>query len=174
MKRIIFSFITVSILTPLSIKAQAYGTAVGGRFADSGYGITLQQQVAVGWTVEGILQSGFSKKDITLSILGEKHKALLTRGLSFYSGAGFYHTWLEQPENSTVVLKNPSGISPIVGLELTLGKFNLSADFKPNIKISGDGKGFEWRTGISARVVLAGRYFKNDNWKFWKKWKKNK
>jgi hypothetical protein len=171
MKRIITAFLTIILLTPLSIKAQAYGTAVGGRFAD-GYGITLQQQVAVGWTIEGILQSGFSKKDITLSILGEKHKGLLSRGLSFYSGAGLYHTWLESEDNATVVLKNPYGISPIVGLELTLGKLNLSADFKPNIKITGDGKSFEWRTGISARVVLAGRYFKNEGWKFWKKWKK--
>jgi hypothetical protein len=173
MKYPVFGIFLLLALTPLSSKAQAYGTAIGGRFAD-GYGLTLQQQFAVGWTAEGILQSGFSSKDVTASLLIENHKGLLSRGLSFYAGAGLYHTWLEEPETPGVVLKDPTGISPIVGLELTLAKLNISADFKPNIKVSGDGKAFSWHTGVSVRYVLAGRYFKNEDWKFWKKWKKKK
>jgi hypothetical protein len=172
MKHILAASLIISFfLIPLSCAAQAYGTAIGGRFGD-GYGITLQQQIAVGWTTEAILQSGFSNKNVTASLLFERHKGLLSRGLSFYSGVGVYHTWLETDDNVTVVPKNPTGISPIVGIELTLGKLNLSGDFKPNIRIAGDGKGFEWQTGVSVRYVMAGRYFKNDNWKFWKKWKK--
>ena len=35
-------------------------------------------------------------------------------------------------------------------------------------------KGFQIPTAFSIRYVLAGRYFKNDKWKFWKKWGKKK
>jgi hypothetical protein len=164
----------VCILSPLSIKGQAYGTAIGARFG-SGWGLTLQQQVAVHTTVEAILQSNFSGyKDVTLTVLGEQHKNLLSRGFNIYFGGGFYKTWLVERENVIKQPTDPWGISPIAGLEITLGKFNLSADFKPQIKLGGDSdaKGFDWQSGISIRYVLAGRYFKNDDWKFWKKWKK--
>ena len=154
---------------PLSISAQSYGTALGVRLAD-GFGFTLQQQVTVHTTVEVILQSGFKEKDVTLTVLGEVHKSLLTRGFNFYTGGGLYHRWLQKDENYVKQPINPWGITPIMGLELTMGRINLSADFKPNIRIGGDGDAFEWHTGISIRYKLAGRYFKDDGWKFWKKW----
>jgi hypothetical protein len=160
-------------LTPLSISAQAYGTAVGVRFYDD-VGLTLQQQIAQQYTIEGILQSRFFSeyRDVTLSVLGERHQALLTRGLSFYWGAGLYTTWLDDRPNLIQQPKNPVGITPIAGLELTIAKFNISADFKPLLKLSGgaeDTKFFQWQIGISVRRVIAGRYFKNEDWKFWKK-----
>ena len=166
-----FSILFVLIsFSPLSIKAQAYGTAIGVRLAD-GFGVSLQQQIAVHTTAEIILQSGLTgKKDVTLTVLGEQHNSLLTRGFNFYLGGGVYTRWMEKDDNLIKQPKNPWGIAPIMGLELTLGNLNLSADFKPNIKLSGDGDVFEWRTGISVRYVMMGRIFKNDNWKFWKKW----
>lgn len=154
-----------------SLNAQSYGTALGVRLGD-GLGVTLQQQVVVHGTVEGILSS--SNKDLTLNVLYEHHTSLLTRGLNFYLGGGFYKTWIHQDDNLITQPTNPYGLSPIIGLELTIArKLNLSADIKPTIRLGGNGgKGFEWHTGVSVRYVLAGRYFKDDGWKFWKKWKK--
>ena len=154
-----------------NLNAQSYGTALGARLGD-GIGLTLQQQVVVHGTVEGILSS--SNKDLTLNVLYEHHTSLLTRGLNFYLGGGFYKTWINQDDNLITQPTNPYGLSPIIGLELTIArKINLSADIKPSIRLGGNGgKGFEWHTGVSVRYVLAGRYFKDDGWKFWKKWKK--
>jgi hypothetical protein len=161
---ILFSF----FLTPLSMSAQGYGTAIGGRFGN-GWGLTLQQQVSLNVTVEAILQKGVKTQDATLYVLGEKHKNFLTHGFNFYFGGGLYKTWLEQDANLKVQPTDPWGISPIGGIEITLGKINISGDFKPNLKLAGDGTGFSWQSGVSVRYVFAERYFKNDKWKFWKK-----
>ena len=160
-------------LLPLSISAQSYGTALGIRL--DGWGATLQQQIAFGKTIEIILQSeAFSKNSVIGTVMYEEHKGILTQNLNFYLGGGLYHKWYDKSELVNANLKNPTGISPIMGLELNLGKLVFSGDIKPNIKIAGDGKGLEWHTGISIRYELHGKYFKNDGWKFWKKWKKKK
>ena len=161
-------------LIPLSISAQAYGTAAGARIGD-GWGLTLQQQVALHTTVEGILQRGFKSQDVTLCVLGEQHKNLLTNGFNLYFGGGLYKTWLTKRINVIVQPADPWGITPIAGLEITLGKFNIAGDFKPLLKLGGGDdstSGFSWQSAISIRYVFAKRYFKNDDWKFWKKWKK--
>jgi hypothetical protein len=163
-------------LVPLSISAQAYGTAAGARIGD-GFGLTVQHQVALHTTVEGILQRSFKSQDVTLCVLAEQHKSLLSRGFNLYYGAGLYKTWLTERTNVIVQPSDPWGITPIGGLEITLGKFNISGDFKPLLRISGGDEnsgGFSWQSAISVRYVFAGRYFKNDDWKFWKKWQKKK
>ncbi len=153
-----------------TISAQSYGTAIGIRI--DGFGATIQQQIAPHATIEAIVQSGFKKQDITLSLLLEKHQGLLTRNLSFYFGGGLYRTWYDKTDVTRGLLNDAFGVSPIMGLELNIGKIILSGDIKPTLKLSGDGKGFTMGQGISIRYELAGRYFKNDGWKFWKKWKK--
>ena len=154
--------------TPLSMYGQLYGTAIGLRFG-SGIGLTVQQQVAAHTTVEGILQSDLTTKDVTVTVMGEQHQGILRRTINIYFGAGLYKTWLDAG-----ILKNPVGLSLIGGIELTLGKLNLSADLKPMIKLSGDGKGIQAPVGLSVRYVFASRYFKDESWKFWKKWQKKK
>jgi hypothetical protein len=168
-------FLFFYFLTPLSMSAQGYGTAVGGRIGN-GWGLTLQQQVATHTTVEVYLQKSFkSTQDATLCIMGEQHKNLLSRGFNLYFGGGFYKTFLEKRTNVIVQPTSPVGIAGIGGLEITLGKINLSADFNPLIKLKGGDSttnGFQLQSGISIRYVFAERYFKNDDWKFWKKWKR--
>jgi hypothetical protein len=170
-------FLCLFLGTPLSnLSAQSYGTAVGGRLG-TGWGLTLQQQVAVHTTVEAILQSGFTSTETTFSILGEQHQSLISSHFNFYFGGGFYKTWLETNTNLKVQPANPIGISGIAGLELTFGKLNFSADFKPMIRLSGGDsstKGFQGQPGISIRYVFADRYFKDESWKFWQKWTKPK
>ena len=178
----LFPFLFVVFLTPLpdcigisflnSLSAQGYGTAVGVRILD-GLGLTLQQQVATHTTVEAILQKDSKSSNATLSVLGEQHKNLLSRGFNLYIGGGFYKTWIPKDDNLIVQPKDPWGLSGVGGLEITLGKINISADIKPNIRLGGDKDGSAFlHTGVSVRYVFAGRYFKDDGWKFWKKWQK--
>ncbi len=170
---IIFHLSLIAFLTPLSMSAQGYGTAAGVRIGN-GIGITLQQQIALNTTIEGILQREFTSSDATLSLLYEKHQNVLTRGLNIYAGGGVYYTWIANDANAIVQPKNAFGISPIAGAELTIGSFNVAADFKPNIKLTGSGTVFQMQSALSVRYVLAGRYFKDDSWKFWKKWFKKR
>ena len=168
-----FHFALFTFLLPLSMSAQGYGTAAGVRIGD-GIGITFQQQVALNTSIEAILQRKFANSDATLSLLYEKHQNVLTRGLNIYAGGGVYYTWIENDANAIVQPKNAFGVSPIAGAELTIGSFNVAFDFKPNIKLTGSGTGFQMQSALSVRYVLAGRYFKDESWKFWKKWGKKR
>ena len=162
-----------TFLIPLSMSAQGYGTAAGVRIGN-GIGITFQQQVALNTTIEGILEREFASSDATLSLLYEKHQNVLTRGLNIYAGGGVYYTWIANDANAIVQPKNAFGVSPIAGAELTIGSFNVAFDFKPNIKLTGSGTVFQMQSALSIRYVLAGRYFKDESWKFWKKWGKKR
>jgi hypothetical protein len=172
-----FVFIASSLifLGPLSMSAQGYGIAAGLRIGN-GLGITYQQQIALNTSIEGILQRETSTNDATFSVLYEAHRNLLTQGLNVYAGGGLYYSWLANRANLVVQPSNPFGITPIVGAELTIANFNVSIDVKPMIKVSGgEGlSGFEIQSAFSLRYVLAGRYYKNDKWKFWKNWFKKK
>jgi hypothetical protein len=170
-----FIAIFALFLAPLSISAQGYGIAAGLRVGN-GIGISYQHQIAHNTTIEGILQrqTSTSINDATLNVLYEAHKNVLTKGLNIYAGGGVYYTWINRP-NLTTETTNPFGISPIAGAELTIGKFNVSIDFKPTIKLAGgsgvpDIKGFDMQSAFTVRYVLAGRFYKNDEWMFWKKW----
>jgi hypothetical protein len=171
-----FSFFILALftfLTPLSMSAQGYGTAAGVRIGD-GIGLTFQQQVALNTSIEAILQRQFVSSDATLSLLYEKHQNVLTKGLNIYAGGGAYYTWIANDANAIVQPQNAFGLSPIAGAELTIGSFNVSADFKPNIKLSGSGTIFQMQSALSVRYVLADRYFKDESWKFWKNWGKKR
>ena len=177
-KTVLFFLSFFLILGPLSISAQGYGMAAGVRVG-SGFGGTFQQQIALNTSLEAIIlrQKTGDYVDYTASVLYEKHQNVLTKGLNIYAGGGLYYTWLEDRVNLITKPTNPFGISPIAGAELTIGKLNVSIDLKPNIKISGGGdgvKGFDIQSAFSVRYVLAGRYFKDESWKFWKGWFKKK
>ncbi len=164
-KKPIFGFLLILFFLNHNIQAQGYGTAIGARFGD-GIGLTVQQQVAITTTAEVIVKSGVTNKDITGTLLIEKHTNILTRALNFYSGLGAYHTWLEPNDNYKVAPTNPTGIVAIAGGELKLGSIVLSADFKPMLKIVGDGTTFDWQTGISVRYIIAPRIFRKKWWTF--------
>ena len=157
-----------------NIFSQAYGTAIGLRVMD-GIGATVQQQVSLHTTVEGILQSdGLTKNDVTLSFLGEEHRSILFKGFNFYTGAGLYYSWLQQDSNLKIQPGNPFGLTGIAGLEIKLGHLVFSTDVKPSVRLLGSGgMGFALHTGFSIRYVIADRIFRNDGWMFWKKRKKN-
>ena len=170
-----------SILVPLlmffctTLFSQAYFTAGGLRLGDE-FGITVQQKVLKFTTVEGILQSGFRNKNTSLTVLLEQHKRLITKGLNFYLGAGVHKTWLDQNLTDPLV-DDPFGVTVVLGGEFTLGRLNLSLDYKPQINVWGGQKDFVSQGALSARYVLVKRIKKKKKkqaWKFWQKDRKNK
>ena len=52
----------------------------------------------------------------------------------------------------------PLGISGVIGAEITLGRFNISYDFKPAVNLRGGEKTFYSQTGVSVRYVAFKRF----------------
>ncbi|WP_339924791.1 hypothetical protein [uncultured Cyclobacterium sp.] len=144
--------------------AQSYGTSGGTRMAnnDQGrmFGLTVQQRIQKGLTIEGILQSDFSY-NTTAHVLLERHRPLLTKRLNYYYGAGvsmgIEESRQKVPESMQIIQtygNGTFGVDFIGGVELTLLGINFSLDYKPNINIVGRQPWYSGQVGISARSVL--------------------
>ena len=115
------------LLGTFGLQAQKYTTAVGGRLG-SGIGLTVQQKLWKKTTFEGILNQKFKQDEIVFTALIERHQGLLGKRLNFYLGAGPHFGWNGDFEKTE---KGMAGLTGIAGLEFTLGRLNLSWDFKP-------------------------------------------
>lgn len=154
-KYFLLSLFPLLLITDLS--AQAYMTAAGIRTGNS-FGLTVNQRVLKRTTVEGILQNHFQTKTTYLHLLAKQHKPLISRRLNGYIGAGV-HMGL-QNEGSGV-----AGLDGALGLEFTMLRLNVSADFKPQWTY---GEGLILNPGVSIRYVL----FKDEVFRRWEKKRK--
>lgn len=151
-----------------SAAAQSYKTAAGLRV---GRGIhpTVKQHLFGNWTAEGILHTSFQSSELGVSLLAERHHKLLFRGINLYYGVGGHY----YGRNGTNLSEGGGaedlyGLSFIGGAEITLGKFNISVDFKPEIHLAGyEAQPLGW-TGmaLSVRRVLFKRT-KERKWDIW-------
>ncbi len=163
-------FFLLSFFINQEAVAQAYTTAGGIRLGTE-WGLTLQQRIAKRVTIEGILQKGITKDEFVVTALAERHYPLISKRLNFYTGAGLHKGWKTNDELS---YENPFGITGIAGLEFTIGRLNLSYDFKPSLNISGGESPFYLHTGISLRYVLVKQKVFNNITKGNKKKKKQR
>ena len=136
---------------PFSGWAQKYTTAAGLRLGTD-WGISLQQRLMRHTTLELILQNSLQREEVIVTGLLEKHFPILGRRLNFYAGAGLHRGWIGGSEE--LGLQNPWGLSLVGGLEFTLGRINISYDYKPAVNIEGGEQGFYNQSGISLRYVL--------------------
>jgi hypothetical protein len=76
---------------------------------------------------------------------------LLTKNFNLYYGGGFHTGW----DYSTRVDRERrfAGLDALAGAELTVGRINFSADFKPQLSFGG-GPLFVAGSALSARYVL--------------------
>lgn len=144
--------------------AQRYGTALGLRFGNSDFnrtvGLTLQQRIVDRVTVEGILQSDFSR-NTTFSLLAEKHSPIISKRFNFYYGAGIAfgseESFVKNPGTKEIIHtygNSTIGVDLIGGIELTVAGAVISLDYKPNINLAGREEFYRGQIGISARTVL--------------------
>ena len=152
---------------------QSYKTAAGIRI-DHGINFTVQQHIADNWTAEGILHTPINSDEMGFTLLAEKHQKILFRGLNLYAGAGGHYYWQSAANRTETasVADNVFGLTFIGGAEVSLGRFNVGFDWKPELHLAGDQTHpFEWTGGsISVRYILAKRERKKvKDWAVWDK-----
>ncbi len=151
-KNLLFlSFIFVSSLFSVGLHAQAYDTAVGIRIG-SDYGATIQQRLTKKWTLEGLYYGGFREENVHANLIAQRHFPILTRRTNFYIGAGVGSHWIYN-DSSESFGEQRFTIPAVIGLELSLGRLNISGDIMPHY-IFDDNK----LTSLNSVAALSVRY----------------
>ena len=161
MKKIVFIALLIFGAQGI-VSAQGYITAIGLRYSGSStvsnIGITLQQRISPGFTIEAITE--WRQKEPILTLLVEYHQPLLFKGFNVYAGIGG-HTNLADLEVSDNLNNFKYGMNGVLGAELRLPFFPLviSADIMPELnKIKDPIDLKEWdvkaSTNISVRCVV--------------------
>jgi hypothetical protein len=164
MNKYAFLFLVFFGLNNVQVSAQHYGTAFGVRLANSDIkrtvGLSLQQRVMEKVTLEGILQTDFSR-NTTLSVLAEKHQSIISKRFNYYYGGGLSfgkeESFVKNPSTKEIIHtygNTTAGVDFIAGIEMTLANAVISLDYKPNINLTGREEFYRGQVGISARTVL--------------------
>ncbi|MCB0548938.1 MAG: hypothetical protein KDD19_15265 [Phaeodactylibacter sp.] len=179
---------------PAFLFGQSYNTALGMRLGTD-YGVTVKQRVGKTTSLEAIIQSSLQREEAQVSLLAEQHFPLISRRFNVYAGGGLHKGWVtREGTEEGPVYKDPFGMSLIAGIEFSLGRLNLSYDFKPAVNLTGGKHTIYSQTGVSLRYVVAKRPWLNGNdkekrrrqrererrrrnkdkegfnWKFWENW----
>ncbi|SNS46157.1 hypothetical protein SAMN06295967_11040 [Belliella buryatensis] len=152
------------LFTLTDVQAQRYGTAAGLRLGSNDYsrtlGLTAQQRILKYTTLEGIIQSDFSR-NTTMHLLLEQHKPIISKRFNYYYGLGYSFGWEESQVKNPATMEiittygnATNGIDLIAGIEMTVLNTTISLDYKPNFNMSGREEFFRGQVGISARTVL--------------------
>ncbi|MBK7873400.1 MAG: hypothetical protein IPJ74_23415 [Saprospiraceae bacterium] len=126
----------ISTIYFCQLSAQSYDTALGMRLGTD-WGMTIKQRVAKKTTIEALLQSSLQREEVLVTLMGEQHFPVLSRRLNIYYGGGLHKGWINESDADLVPYKDPFGVTFIGGIEMSLGRLNISYDFKPAINISG-------------------------------------
>lgn len=165
MKRLFL--IAIAAMMASASHAQGYGTTLGVRIGNNNDfrmgGISVKQRLFYKTTLEGIAQTDFSNNH-TFHLMINQHQKILSNKLNFYFGAGIMggieeDRVITKEGNQTIITSNYDqktfGADLIAGIELTLLKFNLSIDYKPNFNFTGRTNWYQSQVAISARAVIA-------------------
>ena len=131
------AFVLLALLFSTPTYAQHYNTAIGIRFGPA-FGATIQERISKENTLEGLYQQN---RDLQFgSLLFELHQPILfTRRFNYYVGiGGHYGQYLNdeaQYAHNSKTDPHFYGATALIGLELTLGRINLSLDYKPRYDI---------------------------------------
>ena len=133
-------------LAPAAAHAQKYITAAGLRLGGGQYGLTVQQKILPKATLEGLALA--SSREISATVLAERHFGILGPSLNYYLGAGGHLG--HHKDDGTF-----GGFDAIIGAEYKVAfvPLVLSVDFKPTVEInSADWARFP--TAFSVRYVI--------------------
>jgi hypothetical protein len=157
MKRKYLLLTAFILLSVAQVFCQGYITSVGARVGSNDNfrmaGLSLQQRIFRKLTLEGIVQSDFSK-NTTLHLLGEYHQNIVSKYFNFYLGAGLSGGWEAFNNTDNAAQYQTLGADLIAGIELTMLHWNVSLDYKPNFNIYGRESWYQGQIGISARAVV--------------------
>ncbi|MGY6521183.1 MAG: hypothetical protein ACXIUD_05600 [Mongoliitalea sp.] len=154
---------------------QRYGSAVGLRLGSNDFsrtvGISATQRILRHTTIEGIIQSDFSR-NTTSHFLLRNHKPLISKRFNYYYGAGFSFGYEESfiknrdTREITHTYANPTtGVDLVVGVEATVLGTVVSLDYKPNFNMAGREEFARGQVGVSARWVLVTGKEQDKKWR---------
>lgn len=133
--------------------AQAYFTTAGIRLGTD-YGLSLKQRLTKKMTAEAILWTGNrNTSDVGLTALLDQHRNILFRNFNLFYGAGLSWKW-NHPYPESNVTTGSFGIPVQAGIELTIGRINLTWDYTPILYISTKSNAFDSLKGLSVRYVF--------------------
>lgn len=142
-------FLGMAFLCTMTAWGQQYNTA-GGLRLTRGAGLTVKQRIADQWTVEGIAMTDFQGNS-DLVALGTYHgKIVFQKRLNWYAGAGLHTGYLAESGGTL-------GAAFVGGVEMTLGRVNVSFDYMPMVNFTQGPPVFEGNPGLSVRYVLVKR-----------------
>ena len=144
-------YTTMAWLTLISIPAfgQSYFTAGGVRLGTEN-GLTIQQRIFKHTTVEGIVLSGFKTDYFSTGLQIQRHYPLLFKNFNIYTGIGLQSKRISLPE---VEPTKYTGVSFSGGIELSVGRVNVSWDYKPVVYFGGS-RAFQSESGLSLRYIF--------------------
>jgi hypothetical protein len=155
--------------------AQRYATAVGLRLGNNDYsrmiGISAQHRIMQQLTLEGIVQSDFSR-NTTAHLLMKRHRPIISKRFNYFYGGGLSlgseESFRKQDATNEILHtygNSTMGVDLIGGIEMTLAGAVISLDYKPNVNISGREEFYRGQIGISARMVLDKGKNQNKKWR---------
>lgn len=153
-KGIIFSAIFHLIV--FSGWSQSYKWAAGVKLSKQ-MGLSVVYSPEVPYSIEGVISKNLWTNEGGLSVIGRYHQKVLTRGINFYGGGGFYYGMYDDPEMSSF-----SGLILNGGAEMSLGKTNLSFNISPLIAAGSQDMKFRIGSDVTIRRILEKQPRKRD------------
>ncbi len=162
MKSILLFFV-VSILTVRPLFAQHYDIAAGIRMG-SEFGLSAQTRILEHTTIESMVHTSLYRNYQAATVIIEQHQNLLTDRLNFYGGVGPYQCFARDTMTAL-----PGGISLILGTEISIGRLNVSWDYKPTVNLWGkDDRKFSGETALTIRYIFKKEPKRKVKWSLWK------
>lgn len=140
------------LMTATACLGQSYGTAAGLRLGKY-IGLTVNQRVLPRLSVEGMYQTTLDGDQQYFTGLVKRHHGIISRRLNVYYGGGAHIGRVSTTFDDTRLTNTFTGVDAVLGVELTLFRFNVSVDYKPAINVGQD-NWFENQGAVSVRYVL--------------------
>lgn len=142
-----------SILANLS-HSQSYQWA-GGLRLGGGIGLSVQTLVGKKTTIESQIRFKESSNYTEFAILLREHHKIAFRRFNMYTGGGFFTGFYSS--ESRDANRNRLGLSLLAGIEMSIGKLNLSLDIRPDFCVNGNGPLLVAHSAIGIRHVFVAR-----------------
>jgi hypothetical protein len=147
----VFATLFLFFVLTTNCNGQSYTTSLGLRWGD-GIGATVRQKLMKRTSVEGIFYNHHKSDQTIAGLVLDHHMPVLTKRLNLYAGGGF--GWILKPQEENITQSSGS-IMANAGIELTLGRLNVSWDIMPVFPImNNESTGLTSLSAFSLRYVL--------------------
>ena len=151
------------------VVAQKYDWAGGVRMGTE-FGASLTPRIAKKATLEGIAQYSHLYHSSRIALLFRQHQGFLGKRFNIFIGGGPGWAWYHEKDQE-LKDENSANVVAIFGIEGTIGRLNISWDYKPVYSFTGP-RTFFSESALSLRYVIIKRKwqpFKKKKEPFWER-----